>query len=248
MQVVRHVGQYRGERGFEAGALERVRPGQNLVQKHAEREDIGAAVHPGAVQLLRGHVGGCSEESADMVARQGGRGIGVDALNRRRHADRNPEIHDLDVTIVGHDHVRRLEVAMHQPALVRRFERLGDFFREPQHLRDRQRAAAQAPLERVAAHVFHDDARTPAELGHFEDLADERVIQRGGRTGFAEQPIERLALAVRRDQELDGDAPVEQQVVGETDFAHATPANRFENAVSRGRESRTVHGLEGSYL
>lgn len=79
----------------------------------------------------------------------------------------------------------------------------------------------------------------PFSSGHLVDLADERVIEGGSRTRFAEQLVQRVAPVRRRRQELEGDLSVEHQVVGKADLRHSTPSDGLDDAVAgTGRGSR----------
>ena len=63
------------------------------------------------------------------------------------------------------------------------------------------------------------------------DLADERMIECRGRPRFAEEPIDGGDIGWRRGHELQRDAPLEHQIVGEPHLAHAAFADDFDEAI-----------------
>ena len=148
-----------------------------------------------------------------------------------RQARGQPEVHDLDVAVLGEHHVRRLEVAVNDTPLVRGVERLGDLFGHAQCLTERQRPAPQPPFERLAADVLHGDAGTTVERRDFVNRADERMIERGGGARFAEQLLQAVGLAGRGD-ELERDLAVEHHIVGEADLSHASAADDFDDLIA----------------
>ena len=129
---------------------------------------------------------------------------------------------------------------MDDAPLVRRVERLGDLFRHAQGLSERQRAAAQPALERLAADVLHGDAGTTVEGGDLVDGADERMIERGGGARLAKELLQAVALAGRGD-ELEGDLPMEHHVIGETDLPHASAADDLDDPIAGSGRRRGRH-------
>ena len=87
--------------------------------------------------------------------------------NRPREA----EIEQLHA-VLGQEHVRRLQIAVHDAAPVQRFER-GE---NPESQRDgfagRERPAGQATGERLALEQLHRQKRIPVVLADLEQLTD----------------------------------------------------------------------------
>ena len=85
-------------------------PGQQLEQHHADRVEIGAPVDRATFDLLGRHVVRCADDDPGRQLRRIERGLG------------EPEIEDPDLLghagALGDHHVRRLDVAMHDPELV----------------------------------------------------------------------------------------------------------------------------------
>ncbi len=103
-------------------ARERRPAGQRVEQHRAERVDVGAGVGMLAADLLgRGEVGRADEVAG---AREAGAGRGV--LGQ-------PEVGQVGVLLplLRDQHVGRLDVAVHEPAAVRRVERAGDLPDDP---------------------------------------------------------------------------------------------------------------------
>jgi hypothetical protein len=115
-------------------AVERHRPGEQLVQEDADRVEVGGLVDRGAARLLGREV----LRGADDRAR-------LRHLARARAA--RSEVGHLHATVAVDDHVVRLDVAVDDPGTVREAERLQDLARVVDRDRDRRgdRAAGSDP-------------------------------------------------------------------------------------------------------
>ena len=107
-------------------------------------------------RLLGTHIGGGAEDHADARVIAGVVIVG-DIVGARRHARRGglhrfrqTEVEHLHRAIGPHLDVRGLEIAVDDPLLVRRFERLGDLLRDRQRLVDGDRSLRDAIGERRA--------------------------------------------------------------------------------------------------
>jgi hypothetical protein len=152
-------------------ARERHAAREHLVEDACEVVLIAATVELLAEYLLRTHVRGRAEHVA------GARELSASRLNRLRDA----EIHDLHPLRVvrSRDHdVVGLQVAMHDPQLVRGVQRVGDL------ARDRDGALGlELPLaceyrrKRLAVHILHHDVGDPLRgLAEVVDGCDVRVV------------------------------------------------------------------------
>ena len=220
----------RVERRVDAPAGERVSAREQLVQQNAEREQVAAAIGRLASNLLRRHIGGRAAHDALFTRRDRDHAGLVDRVGSRQ-ACGEAEVHDLDVAVLGEHHVGRLQVAVDDAPLVRRFERLGDLLRHAQCFRERQRPGPQPLFERLAADELHRNAGAALERRDLVDRADERVIQGGGRARLAEQLVEAVGLAARGD-ELERHLSVQHHVVGEADLAHAAASDDFDDLIA----------------
>ena len=118
-------------------------------------------------------------------------------------------------TVARNLDVGRLEVAMHDAALVRRFERGGNLRAEPQRVGDRKRPVADQIGKRLAAHQLHDQAAPVAELGELVKRGDIRVVERREDPGFAAKPGQAVRVVTKAGvDELDGDVAIERGVAG----------------------------------
>ena len=83
----------------------------------------------------------------------------------------------------AHLDVRGFQIAMNDPLLVRRFERLGDLLRDGQRLVDRDRPARNALRQVLALDEFHHQ-RTDT-VGFFETVDAARCWDDSARRGSA---------------------------------------------------------------
>ena len=132
-------------------------PGHGLVQDRGRRKQVGARVDLGSPDLLRRHVARRPDDEARP--REVGPGLdGAGQLLRERPGEAEVE----DLHAVGRDeHVRGLEVAMHDAGGMERLERREDPAREGHRLVDRERAAGEPRRERFSREQLHRDVEPP---------------------------------------------------------------------------------------
>ena len=107
-------------------------PDQHFEQQTAERPDVAALIDRLALRLLRTHVGGGAENDAGLCARVGERRRGREIDGAARIAGfvtGQSEIEHLHLAIGGQRDVAGFEVAVNDPLLVRRFQRVDDLAR-----------------------------------------------------------------------------------------------------------------------
>ena len=131
-------------------------------------------------------------------------------------------------------YVAGLHVPVHEPAEVRRVERPRDLRAD---LRDRPvevepglvgEDRAQIP----ALDVAHRDEQHALDLARVVDRDDVRVLDRGGLGRFAGEPLaKRVVLGELGGQDLQRHIPVEAQVAGQVDHAHAAATDDAFDAV-----------------
>ena len=192
-----------------ARRLEREPPREHPVEDHAERVDVARGSDRLAGGLLGGHVRGRPDERPLLGERVGA-----------AHP-RDSEVGDLRVAFLVEDDVHRLQVAVHEAAVVGVREACGDLARDRlcAHVVERL-TAGQSILERPSRQVLEHHVRSAALVAVVEQPADVRVRERRDGTRLA---VETLGVGAR-SEELDRDAAVELQVVGDPDLGHSARA------------------------
>ena len=195
------------------------RLGERLPQHHADRPDVGGRGRLLAVQALGRDVG---ERAGHVAARRQRVELG--------HL-REPEVEQAHVdgrVGLGQQHVRRLHVAVDDPAPVRVRERV-------EQLRGDLDGAAVADLagvhrlaQRAAGDVLVGDVDVPAVARERVDALAARMAQRGGGLRLALGAHGRLALA--RDH-LQRDVEAALFVAREPDVTHPSGAKRPQGSV-----------------
>ncbi len=138
----------------------------------------------------------------------------------------------------GEQHVAGLDVPVQDAGGVGVPQRVEHADADLGGLHHRQRPALpHGLLQRPGAHQLHDDPGTSVLLDDVVDGDDARVAEpRGGPCLAQHAPVRdllaRLVEAEGQDQLLDRDVAVKEHVVGVPDHAHATTADRREQAVA----------------
>ena len=103
-----------------------------------------------------------------------------------------PEVEHLHGAVVSHFDVGRLQIAMDDALLVRRFERFGDLPGDRQRFVDRDRSVRNAIGEGRSLDELHDERLHAVRVFEPVDGRDVWMIQRGEDFGFAleaRQPV-----------------------------------------------------------
>jgi hypothetical protein len=210
------------------GDVDGQRAGEQLVGDDAEAVDVRAHVDPRrvAARLLGAHV----RQGAEQLAVPGlPRGVAVEVEQAG-----DAEVEDLAPAGFVDQHVGGLEVAVHQPALVRVADRLGDGDHHADPLGERARGGLRPLLQRDAAHEFHRQERLfagrRAERAGGEDLGDPGMLQPAERFGLQQQPRAAGRADELRGQHLERDLPARPFLLGAVDDAHAAAAEQREHA------------------
>ena len=200
--------------------------------------------------LLGGHVAHRAEDRAGA-----GVGEGLDVGARRFLPGPaqlgDPEVEDLDHTVLGEKDVLRLEVAVDDPLLVGGGQATGDLDRELHRLAHAQGARGHAVAQRLALEQLGDDVGRPllepsVDLAGVVDGDDVRVVEDAYGAGLLLEAAD--PVGVRGDlavQDLEGDLAGEAQVLGPVHLAHAALAEEGHDLVGSharaGCETRRVH-------
>ena len=216
---------------------------QHLEQDGAHREQIAPGVEAVAGHLLRSHVARGAEHHAGVREPAFGRGraghVGIAGIAGSREA----EVEQLHA--VGREEdVRRLQVAVHDPARVERLERGQHRERDRHRLRHAQRPALQPLAERLAFEQLHRDEELPLVLADVVELADVRVVDARRGPGLALEALARGLVSAQRAHRLERDGAVEPLVARGVDDPHAALAELAGHLVvrdPRGHRRRRCH-------
>ena len=137
-------------------------------------------------------------------------------------ADRtgDAEVGDLHLAVDGDEDVAGLHVAVHDAVTMGVTEGLCDVGGDRGRPRRRQRRlGADDRRQRLAVDELHDDVIGAVRLPPVKDRDDVRVRQVGGCLGLPAEPLdERVVRGELREEHLQGDRAVQQQVVGQVDL------------------------------
>jgi hypothetical protein len=263
----RVVGHHLGQRVQGGLAAERRPARQHLIEDGAEGIHVGERAGGAALAagLLRRHVRGRAQD-------------GALALGQRRHFQplRQPEIGDLRYAVGergthvpcslavnsgrtsparpilgGQQHVGRRQVAVDDAALVRVADRQRQ---RPHQLRRRPRRlrfAGEVLGEAAAADPLQRQERPAVVLAHLVNLDDVGVLQPGDRLGFPTEACQLVGAGVGPGtQDLQRHHPVQGELPGTVDGAHAALADLLQDLVTRDhrpapRRGRDRHRLGG---
>ncbi len=154
-------------------------------------------------------------------------------LGGRIGQPREAEVGDLRLAVLVHQHVHRLDVAMHHALRVRVVERFADLRRDVQCPRRRKPRAMDHLRQVRAIHILHHDVKMP--LGRLPKIMhrdDVRVAELRQRPRFAHEAIGEIRVGADFDrQQFDGDLAVQRRLHGEIDRAHAAAPEEGEHIV-----------------
>ena len=216
------------ERLERGRAFEGRPPRQALVEDrpqrvHVHRRADGAGPGGG---LLGGHVARRAQDGAR--ARLAGVGV-LDGLGQA-------EVGDLGHAVGRQEDVGRLQVAVDDPAFVRRLERFRDLNADGDRLVQRDRPARDPIRQVLPADQFH---RQEVDRFHTVQAMDHRdvgVIQRSQESGLSVEAGQALGVVRQRiGKDLERHRPVESCIGGSPDLAHPAGADSLLEGRSRAR-------------
>ena len=111
---------------------------------------------------------------------------------------RQPEVQNLGVSALGDKDVGGLDVAVDDAFGMGCIQCVGDLDGQRQNQLGFHRSASNAVLQRQAVQKLHGDERFAVLIVNFVDRADVRMIQGGGRLGFALKALRPAGLWPRR--------------------------------------------------
>ena len=117
--------------------------------------------------------------------------------------------------------IRGLEIAVDDPLIVSRFERLGNLLRNRESFRERNRAFCDQLGKRRSFDKLHDQRMNPVRVFESVDVCDVRMVERRQHLRFALETRESLRVGGEEvRQNLDGHVTVQSRVACPVDFAH----------------------------
>ena len=210
-------------------------PGEQLVHHHAQGVEVGAAVGGEALGLLGAEVGGGADDrpgASQLVGVVPGPG--------------DAEVGDLDGALGGEQHVGRLDVAVHQAAVVGGAQGGGDAGPDLGHPAGLQRPFGPQQLAQVLAlDELHDHVVDALVAPPVVDVHDVDVVEVGGRLGLPPEALdEALVGGVLRVEDLDGHPAVEETVVADPHVGHPAARQVGDEGIATREDPLTVHWFE----
>ena len=150
-----------------------------------------------------------------------------------RLEDRQPQVEDLDLAVRRQHQVRRLDVAVDQPALVGRTQPDRNLADDLAGVGHGQRADAIDDLRQVEPlDVFHDQVVAALGLAGVHGANDVRMVELPDGLHFPLETGDPLRILGQAGGEnLDGDQLAELPVPGFIDGAHASLAQNLQQVV-----------------
>jgi hypothetical protein len=215
---------------------ERVAPKRRFADEHfiqdaPECPDVGSGIDPFSARLLRRHVARRADDQhlhghrRECQARVGA------SVVRPVERFREAEIEHLHLTVVGQLDVRRLEIAMHDAARMRCFERLRDLPRHGNGVANRQPAAPQPLRERRTCDILQHEKACVTGLFQAVDRRDAWMIQRRECARLALQPPHAIVEQQLGAHNLERHRSVQRRVGGFVNHAHAADADALLDSV-----------------
>ena len=121
---------------------------------------------------------------------------------------------------------------MHDAARVRVGQPFGDLRSVAQRVDERRRPPRQDVAEILSLDEFHDDQRRGARLEQFVDLADVRMVERGGGERLGSQPQDGVGVGgVSFANRLQRNGAIQAGVDRLPDDAHTAAAEAGDDAI-----------------
>jgi hypothetical protein len=153
-----------------------------------------------------------------------------------------PEVHHAHAAVLSEQHVRRLEVPVHEAGDMGGVKALRGGSEHLQHLRQFVPALGQPFPQRAAGDELHDDERLPVARDHVEHRQHVRMAEPSHRPRLADDL--RLGAIAAAIQELERDGALELHVEAAPHLAHPALADPFDDHVAIGEQRRRCESVE----
>ena len=212
----------RGQRPHRRVRDEGHRPGDRLVENQRQRVDVGTPVDRVPLRGLGRDVAGGPDHGA---GRLGPGGLG------QRAGD--AEVGHPHPALLVEQEVRRLDVAVHQPADVGVGETLGHLGPELGGLgMGEPDVAVEQVAQRAPAEILEDQIRPVGVLAPVEDTQDVGVVERGDRARLGAEALQEGAVGGEAGlEDLDRDVALQRHVFGKEDVSRSAGAQSGEQPV-----------------
>ncbi len=135
---------------------------------------------------------------------------------------------------LGHEEVRRLDVAMNNSLGMRGVQGIGNLHGQRKQRLDFQRPPADPVLERRAFQIFHGDKGFSILLADIVNRADVGMVQGGSSLRFALETAQCQRIARNFiGKKFENDEAVQPSIFGLIDHPHAAAAKFLDDAVVR---------------
>src|SRR6476646_8450068 len=196
-------------------------PGQDFVENHSQRKNIGPAIRSLLEQNFRRHIGGRTGKGAGAVH---GR-----ALIGTWQVLGHPEVQYFDLALAAKHDVFGFNVTVNNAMPVRRHQGFRTLNRDGEKLIQRQRLPQ--PLAQVLAfHIFQDQKYLTLLLQHIIDSSYVGIAEAGCALRFFEEAVAVKRVSTQgRGQALEGYGTLEFAVFGAVNLTHSSFAEPFSN-------------------
>jgi len=192
-----------------------------LVQKAAERVDIGSPVDQGSFDLLRSQVRWRSDGA--IVARP-----------LIFQPPTEAEVGDVDVIVSVHEHVRRLDVAVDKAFRVRRVKRGTNLTADRESTRSVQSALVTQESSKIrAVDKTHREIEAAVHVARVVDRDDVRMLERHGELRLTDESRAKPRIESKLGRyELEGNGALQSQVVGAVDDTHRAATDQRLDSIA----------------
>jgi len=207
-----------------------VSTGHHLVEDRPEAEDVAAMVDGLAAQLFRRHVGNRADHGS--MLRDRGEVFDRAIVFRRSLEFGDSEIENLDASVISQKQIFRLEIAVHDKALVRGGQALHDLQGVISCLLRKNGARVQALAKVLTFKQFRNDVGNGAFKADIVDGENVGMVQSGGGARLLFEAAQMVGVgAGGGPDQLQGDVAAQPLVACAKYFTHPSRTNFFEDPV-----------------